>query len=445
MKMKREVGLVVILLTFCLIALIGCGGTGTTETTAAGTETTAAGTETTAAGTETTAAGTETTAASTETTAAASGEPIKIGLLAELTGFLANLGIPGEQGVELAVEQLGNVAGRPVELIIEDIASDVTTTMDKARKLVEQDKVDIIIGPIFTAAADALAPYVQRMNVPAVSISAHDFGIIEFQSIWLQTAVCAQQTYAMGQYAYNVLGYKTANTIASDYNAGWEYIEGFKRGFEDAGGKVIQEQLVSMDTADISPYYAKLADADCLALAPIGGHLIPSVAQAKQTGVMDRMKVIMATDLGLTDPPNLKEAGDAAIGTVAEAHYNSSAPTPGNKEFVAAFETKYGQLPASYAGMAYAAYQIVYAALTATNGDTSYDKLAAALDATNIDTVRGHITFDARRVGNTESRIVEFKGWQGETYVIETLATYQNTAATKNADGTWTLSTKLVQ
>ena len=83
--------------------------------------------------------------------------PIKIGGLFELTGFLAPIGKEAQQGALIALEQMGGkLLGRPVEFVLEDSATDVNTSMDKMRKLVEVDKVRIIVGPIFGGSQDAM-------------------------------------------------------------------------------------------------------------------------------------------------------------------------------------------------------------------------------------------------------------------------------------------------
>ena len=152
-QMKKRyllAGLVAVLLAVSLV-VVACGGDDETTTTAAPATTAAPGT--TAGPTETTAAPTETTAAPTETTAGggpATGEPVKVGLVTSLTGASASPGISVKQGAELAVKYLnenGGLAGRPIELFIEDDASEVTGMVAGLTKLMEQTKIDYFVGP----------------------------------------------------------------------------------------------------------------------------------------------------------------------------------------------------------------------------------------------------------------------------------------------------------
>jgi branched-chain amino acid transport system substrate-binding protein len=161
--------IVVLLITVALV--VACGGTSTT-TTAAGTATTAApSTATTAATTPTTAAGPATTAATTATTAAAgpaTGEPIKIGVIGSMTGTAAPAFPAIQKGYQLEVDNLnatGGINGRPIELITVDDKSDPATAVSVATKLITQDNVVALLGPLSTPCALAVAPLAEKYGV----------------------------------------------------------------------------------------------------------------------------------------------------------------------------------------------------------------------------------------------------------------------------------------
>ena len=178
---KRYVlmGLLVLLLAVALTA-VACGGGGTTTTTAAttttgaSTETTAGGSTTTGASTETTAGGSTTTAASTATTAAAgpaTGEPIKIGFSASLTGSGAAAGNPVSQGVALQVDYLnahGGINGRPLQIIELDDKTDLTAATNNTTKLITSEKVFAIIGPSLSFMTEAARKLAEDNKVPMV-------------------------------------------------------------------------------------------------------------------------------------------------------------------------------------------------------------------------------------------------------------------------------------
>jgi branched-chain amino acid transport system substrate-binding protein len=352
-------------------------------------------------------------------------ETIKIGGLYELTGFLSILGQQESQAVRLALEQANyQVAGKKIVYVEEDTACDVNVTMDKTRKLIQTDKVGVIIGPTWGPSAQAMAPYLQQTEVPDVAISAHLLELAPFRSVWLTTGFCYGQTIATGYYAYDDLGYRTMALLAQDWSAADQYMMGCADGFAERGGKIVQYQKFPIGTVDFTPYIANIKDADVLACTIIGDDAFAGFKQLYQQGVWKRMPIISSSDLGLFEPPVLAEIGDAAIGIVAEAHYRWGAPTVGNPEFVKAYKEMWGVLPGGYAGMAYAATQVVLAAIEKTGGDMSYAALSKALDETDMDTVRGHVKFNAQRVGITEARIDKVVGRTGNDFDIQPLARY---------------------
>jgi branched-chain amino acid transport system substrate-binding protein len=149
-------GLIAVLLV-AVVFVAACGGE-TTTTTAAPTETTAAG-------------GTETTAASTPTSGAATGEPIKVGVIASLTGTAAPAFPAIQKGYELEVAALnaaGGINGRPIELITVDDKSDPATAVSVATKLITQDNVVALLGPLSTPPALAVAPLADKYEVAEV-------------------------------------------------------------------------------------------------------------------------------------------------------------------------------------------------------------------------------------------------------------------------------------
>ncbi len=159
------VGLVVLLLALTM-TVVACGDDETT-TTVAPTETTAAPTETTAAPTETTAAPTETTVA----TGPATGEPIKVGLITSLTGPSASPGMSVQQGAQAQVDYLnanGGIGGRPIELTIEDDASDVTGMTAALTKLIEETKIDFFVGPFIQYGQEAARGMCEQAKIVMV-------------------------------------------------------------------------------------------------------------------------------------------------------------------------------------------------------------------------------------------------------------------------------------
>lgn len=322
-----------------------------------------------------------------------SSEPIKIGVLVDLTGPIGPGGVDAKKGMELAIEQLGQpINGRPVQLVIEDAASDPGVTMDKAKKLVETDKVPIIIGPVNGGGLVAMAQYAAQVRVPDLPIVNAPRECADSDWSFIVSALELQQGYPVGVYAYDVLGYRTVVGLGADFVAGHDYLNAFNMGFQARGGKVIEDTFYPEGSSNFVPYFTALKQADALDFWGTPGDMFAAFPQYKELNM--KMPILQPEDGGVTASPGmLANLGPAAIGAVFGSAYFYNADTPGNKEFVAAYQKKYNELPSVMSGCGYANVQEALAALKATGGDTSPDSMWNAMKKLSIDTVRGHIEF----------------------------------------------------
>ncbi len=318
---------------------------------------------------------------------------IKIGLLLDLTGPIGPGGIDMQKGIMLAREKLGDtVAGKKIEFVVEDNASDAGISVDKAKKLVETDKVAMIIGPINGGGTVAVGQYVERVHVPRFDgMGTTNDGAIHdwsFGDVGLQV----QEGFGSGVYAHDVVGYKTAVALAADFVPGHYYIEGFKRGFEGRGGKVIQETYYPEGTTNVVPFLTALKQADVFMYWGTPGDCFAMYPQYKELNM--KMPIVMPEDGGvLASPGMLKNLGKSAIGVAFGTAYLYNGDIPGNKEFVQAYQQKYKELPGVMSGVGYEHIQLLYAALKACGGNTKPDVLYKAIKTGSVDTVRGHLLF----------------------------------------------------
>jgi len=326
--------------------------------------------------------------------------PIKVGAIFDLTGFLAPLGADSQQGAILAFEKAGyKVGGRSIEFIREDGASNTDTTLDKARKLVEADKVCLTMGPIHSGAVLGMSGYLDRVKIPNLNIAyTPDALPLEHQTVWQVSGTLRQGTYASGVYAYEKLGYRTATSLAQDYVAGREFIAGFVQAFEERGGKVIQQQWYPEGTTNFTSYLINLKQADCFVPWFPGADAFAGFRQLKELGI--KMPIIMPEDGGATtSPPAMKELGDSIVGMDVTALYCYTLDTPGNKEFVEAYKKRWnGAIPGPMSGAAYATAQVALEAIRKAGGDTSPQAISKALAGVSLNTIRGPISFNKDRV-----------------------------------------------
>ncbi len=350
-------------------------------------------------------------------------EPIKVGFIADLTSYLSLVGEAAKKGVELKFAETTMAAGHPLELIIEDTASNPDQALDKTRKLVERDKVSAIIGALNAGCVIAMAPYLDRMTVPGIVWSPQADEIATLSEwYFLATGTLRQYSQAAGAYAADELGYKTAVTVGMDYVAGYEYIQGFKEGFEQRGGKVIQQRWVPMTATEFSPIIMGLKKADVTAIWIVGNATIPFWKQYAKLRKAPIIDVYSEYDF----PVNFAQLKSIAyeIGAITFDQWVWTDPAPGSKEFADKFKQKFGEYPTHMGLNGYDTATIIISALEATGGDTSPKKLRDAIYATKIDTPYGPRWFNSDRIGLSVPRVVKTEK-TADGYLPKVVKTYE--------------------
>ncbi len=272
-------------------------------------------------------------------------EPIRVGFLTALTGALAQPGKEMQNGIELMLqEHRAMLGGRPIQLTVLDTASNPAVSLAKARELVEQRKVHVIIGPLAAFEAYAVAPYANTNRVPSISPSAAADDLTQRKATPLfvrVTSTSSQPTQPFGTYAAKTLGYKKIATIADDFAFGHEVVAGFQRAFEDAGGQIVQKLWPPLGTTDQSPYISQLKrDVDAVFIGFAGIAALRFLKQYQDTGLKGRIPVL--ANQTAVDEALLRSMGDEALGVVSTMHYSAALDTPANRKFVAAYRQAYG-------------------------------------------------------------------------------------------------------
>src|SRR5213083_3098560 len=177
--------------------------------------------------------------------AAAQGGPIKIGMLAPLTGPFAATGKDMVNGTELYLDEVGRqMGGRKIELIVEDTEGNPATALTKARKLVEQDKVHLLTGGLLASTGYALHPLAEAQRIPTTyPVMSSDDLTQRKPAKWVVRTGwnSSQSMHVFGEWVAKTLKYKRIVTIGLDYAFGWESVGGFQRTFEESGGQIIQK------------------------------------------------------------------------------------------------------------------------------------------------------------------------------------------------------------
>lgn len=328
--------------------------------------------------------------------------PIKVGLLLPYTGVIAINGQETSKGVEFYFAKIGNrVAGREIQLIKEDDEAKPDVGLTKTRKLVERDRVDVLVGPVHSGVALAIRDYVHGQSVPLIVPVAftRDLTAPGRASPWLFRVVetSDQGNFAMGTWVFKKTPYRKIVIMASDFVAGRHSVEAFSAAFKAAGGEIVKEIYAPLNTPDFAPYMAQVAGlaADAVYAWFAGTDSIRFVKAYREYGLAGKLPLLAYNTL--TDDVLLPTLGDAALGIISVGHYSAALDTPESRAFVREYEARYNAWPTRYVELGYVSAQLVGAAIEALKGEVS-DK-AAFRDAirnaaTKIQPPRGPIRFD---------------------------------------------------
>ncbi|HEU4340326.1 MAG TPA: ABC transporter substrate-binding protein [Candidatus Binatia bacterium] len=360
--------------------------------------------------------------------------PIKVGFLTQMTGGGAAVGKDMSNGFMMYTEEIGKqIAGRKVEVIIEDTQGDPSQALTKLRKLVESDGVHAVAGIFLANEGYALAPKVDEYRIPTVwaVVSADDLTQRKPTKWAVRTGwTSSQPNHPFGEWVHKTLGYKKVVTIAADYAFGWEQVGGFQRTFEEAGGQVIQKLWSPLGTTDFGPYLPQVKrDADAVFAVMVAAMALRFPKQYQDAGLKARLPLIGG---GTTfDEFVLPSLGDEAVGAITPLIYSAAIDTPVNKRFVKEFRTKYGKVPGYYAEASYTAARWIAEAAKAVGGNVEdRDKFLTALRKVEIpDAPRGPIKLDAHGnpIQNIYVRKVEKKDgelWNTVTHTFPSVSQF---------------------
>jgi len=326
--------------------------------------------------------------------AAGAQEKLKVGVIATLSGPPAVLGQQLRNGFQLAVKTMGGkLGGREVEVIVQDDELKPDVAVSKAKALVERDKVDFVVGPIFSNILIAIMKPVTETGAFLISPNAgtSNFAGKECNANFFVTSYQNDQNHeVLGKYAQDK-GMKRVFIMAPNYQAGKDSLAGFKRYFK---GEVVDEVYVPLNQLDYSAELSKISAAkpDAIFVFLPGGMGVNFVKQFRQAGLADSIAFLSAFTV---DESTLPAQQDAALGFFGGANWAPNLNTPQNKAFVEAYEKEYGAVPGSYAFQAYDAAQLIDSALKQTKGSTAdKDALRAALAKADFKSLRGAFKFN---------------------------------------------------
>ncbi len=324
--------------------------------------------------------------------------PIKIGFITTLTGGQSAAGKEMEEGFRLALEEVwGEVAGRKVQLIVEDDEFKPDVGLTKTRKLVERDQVHLLAGVLGSGVALAVGSYIAGKGTPLIVTNAIAKSLTQDKrspNIFRTSWAGGQVYFPFGAYVVGKLGYRRLVVAYTNYAAGQDMAGGFTPYFKAAGGEVVETVAPPLGTPDFAPYLAKIAarvgGVDAVWAWFPGGDAVRFVKQYVEFGLKQKIPLIAGGSL--VEEQVLPEQGRDALGIISADIYTPTWESPENRAFVAAFQKKYNVTPSRYADQGYTGARVIIEALKAVNGQI--EEVLEALRKVELVTGRGPTRFD---------------------------------------------------
>ena len=307
------------------------------------------------------------------------GEPVKIGVVMNLTGPWASIDGPAWNGIQLAIDQInaaGGILGQPVEAICIDTKADEAETIAAITRLAETEKVSAIMGYCDTHWVLTGAPIAAEYGIPFITPGATHPRIPERTGAWLACFGDNAQAAAMAEYAYKVLGLrKVAVWVDTACDFSVAVCTYFEDTWKHLGGEVVYEDYFETNWTDFSALVSRLkayqdeGKVDCVYVGAIPGNVGLIAKQLREGGVL---LPILGED-GFDTPLLVEVGGLYAEGVLFATHVSLDSPDPKVQEFVAAYKEKFGRRPENaFAALGYDAMMLVAKAIkTAGSADPS--------------------------------------------------------------------------
>jgi branched-chain amino acid transport system substrate-binding protein len=285
------------------------------------------------------------------------------------------------------------ILGRPIEYFPEDNGSDPVVAVDKARKQVESDGINVMIGPIFSPSAKSVADYLGKSSgIPEISIVGQPTENLETASglAFIHTGFFDSHGYYFGKFLAEK-GYKTANVINYDDTPAYALTAGFEKAFVTEGGGTMNEPVyVPVETVDFSAYLSSMKTADVTVFWIFGNGAVPFVKQYNDYGLTAPLAAPMSNNFS---DAQLAELGDAGLGMIACDYYGWTLENESNKAFIAGYEKLYpGEKPTPQGYGAWQGVMMYIEALKATGGDTTPATVIKAMSTLTMDSPAGKFT-----------------------------------------------------
>jgi len=318
---------------------------------------------------------------------------VKVGFLGTLTGPSADVGRDQLDGFGLALEQLGNkLGGVGVVLVKEDDQQKPEAALGGVSKLLDKEKVDVVVGLTFANTLMAIQPRIASTDVPFIGTVAGPSPTAGAQckaNLFITSWNSDVPAEAVGKYMTDK-GIKRISTLTPNFVGGKDKIAGLKRYYK---GEIVDEMYTPLAQLDFSAELTQVANSrpDAVFTFYPGGLGVSFVRQYGQAGLIGKIPFYSTNTIEGTA---VEAMGSAAIGAIVADTWTPGTANPQSKQFVAAFEKRFGRTPSAYAAFSFDAAMLLDAAVRATGGNVADRKaLAKAIASAPFKSVRGAFRF----------------------------------------------------
>ena len=339
---------------------------------------------------------------------------VRVGFMLPYTGTFSQLGVAIENGFRLAIsEQGGKLGGREIEYFKVDDESEPSKGIENANKLVQRDKVDVLVGTVHSGVQMGIQKVARDSGVlsliPNAGVHAATRGLCA-PNVFRTSFTNSQPTRALGQ-AMMAKGHKKAVWITWKYAAGDEAFEGFKESYTASGGTILKELGLPFPQVEFQALLTEIAalKPDAVACFFAGGGAAKFIKDYAAAGLKGKIPLYGS---GFLTEGVLEAAGPAADGIITTMHYSDSLDTPRNKKFRLDYAKAYKAQPDVYAVQGYDTGLLLIQGANAVKGDlTAKPALYKAMEGATIDSPRGKWTMSKSHnpVQDMYLRVVENK------------------------------------
>jgi len=323
-------------------------------------------------------------------------QPIVIGASIAQSGAFARASraqLTAYRLAEEVVNQRGGVLGRPVKLVLYDDQSSPSQGVILYRRLIFQDRVDLLLGPFSSAVTFAVAPVVDQARIPMIAPQAADpriwaegrryvFGILPSNYVYLTGALELAREH----------GLRTVAIIYQDSAAPSAVAEGLRRKAKELGLTIVLDESYPTDTTDFTTTMAKAKRLGAEVVLG-GGYINDDIGLVKAAKAVDFNLKMLTLMIGAADPNFYKELGRDAEYVSGNTNWEPHFTTPGNADFVARYKAKYNEDPYYDTAASYAGFMLLVDAVKAV-GKLDREAVRTWLSATKTQTLFGDYGVD---------------------------------------------------